>query len=64
MVKPVIEEQMDSNSSSRGKYEIFSPDEKAKIWKRAAEFGVLAIIRHFSKKYPDYVLKEGVEKQV
>ena len=58
-VKPVIEEQMDGNSSSRGKYEIFSPDEKAKIGKRAAEFGVLATIRHFSKKYPDRVLKEA-----
>ena len=58
-MKPVIEEQMDGNSSSRGKYEIFSPDEKAKIGKRAAEFGVLATICHFSKKYLDRVLKEA-----
>ena len=59
MVKPVIEEQIDGNWSSRGKYEMFSPDEKAKIGKRAAEHGVLATIHHFSKIYPDRVLKES-----
>ena len=59
MVKPVIEEQIDGNCSSRGKYEIFSPDEKAKIGKRAAEHGVLATIRHFSKICPDHVLQLG-----
>ena len=62
MVRPVIEEQIDDNcskKSSRGKYEIFSPDEKAKIGKRAAEHGVLSTIRHFSKIYPDCALNES-----
>lgn len=62
MVRPVIEEQIDDNcskKSSRGKYEIFSPDKKAKIGKRAAEHGVLSTIRHFSKIYPDRALNES-----
>ena len=62
LVQPIIDEQIDPgtcSSSSRGRYEVFSSDEKAKIGKRAAEYGVLASIRHFSKIYPDRVLKES-----
>ena len=48
-----------SKQSSRGKYEILLPDKKVKIRKRAAEHGVLATIRHFSKIYLDRALNES-----
>ena len=41
LVQPIIDEQIDlgaCSSSSRGRYEVFLPDEKAKIGKRAAEY--------------------------
>ena len=41
----------------KGKYEIFPPDEKAKIGKTAAEHGVLSTIHHFSKIYLDRALR-------
>ena len=62
LVQPIIDEQIDldaCSSSSRGRYEVFLPDEKAKIGKRVAEYGVLASICHFSKIYLDLVLKES-----
>ena len=65
MVKSVIEEQIDGNCSkmsSRGKYEIFSPDEKAKIGKRAAEHSILAKIHYFSNIYPDRTVRRWKNK--
>ena len=64
VVKPIVEEAMKAEAKgnslgSRGKYEIFSADEKAMIGKRAAEHGVLSTIRHFSKVYPNRDLKES-----
>ena len=61
IVKPVFEEQIDGNCSkmsSRGKYEIFSPDEKAKIGKRAVEHSNLAKIHYFSNICPDRALNK------
>ena len=49
----------DKSKSVRGAYEKFSADEKATIGKQAAEHGVLATIRHFSKIYPDHPPKES-----
>ena len=39
-------------SSRRGAYEHFTPKEKARIGKRAAEHGVTATLRFFSKAFP------------
>ena len=70
VVEPLVEKASDECSSSvkdksksvRGAYEKFSADEKATIGKRAAEHGVLATIRHFSKIYPDCPLKESTDR--
>ena len=67
VVEPLVEKASDECSSSvkdksksvRGAYEKFSTDEKATIGKQAAEHGVLATIRHFSKIYSDRPLKES-----
>ena len=64
VVKSIVEEAMKveakgNSLGSRGKYEIFSADEKTMIGKRAAEHGILSTIRHFSKVYPNRVLKES-----
>ena len=39
-------------SSKRGHYDFYSPEEKAHIARRAAEHGVTATIRWYSRKYP------------
>ena len=67
VVEPLIEKASDECSSSakdkgksvRGAYEKFSADEKAVIGRRAAEYGVSATTRHFSKIYADRPLKES-----
>ena len=61
-MKPIVEEAMKAEAkgnslSFREKYEIFSPDEKAMMGKRAAEDGVLSTI--FSQIYPKRILKEA-----
>ena len=42
-----------------GMYEKFSADEKARVAKRAAEYGVFSTVRHLAKIWPDCPLKEG-----
>ena len=46
-------------TAKRGRYEHFTPEEKAVMGKRAAEFGVTASLHYFSKKYPDRSIKES-----
>ena len=62
-VKKVIStnaSEEDSACSSRhGAYEHFTPKEKARIGKRAAEHGVTATVRLFSKAFPVRPLKES-----
>ena len=58
-IKPVVETIMDKGQATRGTYEKFSADEKARVAKRAAEYGVLSTVRHFAKIWPDSPLKEG-----
>ena len=49
-VKPVVETIMDKGTATtRGTYEKFSADEKTRVAKRAAEYGVLSTVRHFAK---------------
>ena len=52
MVKRAIEP-----ARKRGSYDSFTPEEKARIAKRASEHGVTAAIRYFSKVHPS--LKES-----
>ena len=62
-VTKVLEEELDQKDatpkSARGEYERFTPEEKARIGKRAAEHGVPAAIRYFSKVFPGRSLKES-----
>ena len=58
-VKPVVETIMHRGQTTRGTYEKFSADEKARVAKHTAEYGVLSTIRHFAKIWPDRPLKEG-----
>ena len=58
-IKPVVDTIMDKGKATRGTYEKFSSDEKARVAKRAAEHGVLSTVRHFAKIWPDRPLKEG-----
>ena len=43
--------------AKRGPYAKFTAEQRAEIGKRAAEYGIVAAIRYYSKKYPD--LKES-----
>ena len=59
-VKPVVETLMEKGkAAARGPYENFSADEKARVAKRTAEYGVLSTVRHFSKIWSERPLKEG-----
>ena len=62
-VTKVLEEELDQKDatpkSAHGEYEHFTPEEKARIGKRAAEHGVTAAIRYFSKVFPGRSLKES-----
>ena len=48
-----------SGIHTRGPYEHFTTDEKAKIGKKAAEIGVAATVKLFSKQFHGRVLKEN-----
>ena len=50
---------MDKGKATRGTYEKFSANEKARVAKRTAEYGVLSTVRHFAKIWPERPLKEG-----
>ena len=44
---------------TRGSYEQFTAEEKARIGKRAAEHGVTSTVRYFNKVFSDRVVKES-----
>ena len=44
---------------THGPYEHFTPDEKATVGKKAAEIGVAATVKSFSKQFHSRVLKEN-----
>ena len=48
-----------TSTYNRGTYERFTAEEKAKIGRRAAEHGVTASVRYFSKVFPGRSLKES-----
>ena len=39
--------------AKRGPYTKFTAEQTAEIGKRAADYGIVAAIRYYSKKYPD-----------
>ena len=45
-------------NGKRGPYTHLIPEQKYRIGKRAAEFGVTSTLRHYSKTFPDLSLKE------
>ena len=47
----------------RGRYHSFTEKEKARIAKRAAEYGVTNAIKHFSKEFVDRQLKESTVRE-
>ena len=63
-IKPVVETIMDKGQATRGTYENFPADEKARVATRAAEYGVLSTVRHVAKIWPDRpeALKEGTAR--
>ena len=40
-------------AQKRGSYTKFTAEQRGEIGKRAAEYGIVAAIRYYSKKYPD-----------
>ena len=56
-VEKVIKEP-GTEKQKRGPYMKFSSSQRALIAKRASEHGVTSSMRHFSKKYPEFELKE------
>lgn len=46
-------------TGKQGQYLSYTDEEKAKITKRAAEFGVINTLNFFSKEYSDHPLKES-----
>lgn len=53
------ENAADTQKTSRGQYLSYTDKERARIAKRASEFGVTNTIRHFSKEFADRPLKES-----
>ena len=51
-------------TQKRGRYHSYTEEEKARIAKRAAEFGVASTIRHFSKEFVDRQLKESTVREL
>ena len=58
-VKRVINQSNKNPVSKHGACEHFTSEEKAMIAKQAAEYGVTASVRHFSKLFPGHSLKES-----
>lgn len=60
-VKPLLDSgsAKEEGCTSRGKYSVYTEDEKLKIAKRAAEMGVTNTIRHFRKEFVKRPLKES-----
>ena len=49
-----------AKETKRGKYDHYTPEEKAEISKRAVEHGIAATIRFYSRKHPERpALKES-----
>ena len=44
---------------TRGSYEQFTAEEKARIGKRAAKHGIASTVRYFNKVFSDRVIKES-----
>ena len=66
VVKNVISEATAGTSEGlkgslkeRGPYVQFTPEEKARIGKRAAEYGVASTVRHFKRTFSDREVKES-----
>ena len=66
MVKNVIlkvtagtSEGLKESSKERGPYVQFTPEEKARIGKRATEYGVASTVRHFKRTFSDHKVKES-----
>ena len=57
-VKDLVD-AMPSGSRKRGPYQNYTDEKKVQIVKRAAEFGVMNILRHFGKQFADRPLKES-----
>ena len=57
-VRPLLDGQP-SDSNGRGKYLVYTEEEKLKVAKRASEMGVTNTIRHFKKDFSDRPLKES-----
>lgn len=67
-VESLLTQGQDGSSSAqstrkRGRYHSYTEEEKARIAKRAAEFGVASTIRHFSKEFVDRQLKESTVRE-
>jgi len=57
-VRDVLDKSSDGKKSQRGSYQILTPAQKLLIGQRAAEYGTMAAIKFFVKKYPELSLKE------
>ncbi len=51
LVKPLLEKQDDQSGTSRGQYESFTPEEKAKIAKCAIDVGVTRVLHFLLSKH-------------
>ena len=60
-VKQILDKanKPEENLAKCGAYEHFTPEEKAQIGKRAAEYGVTASLRYYSRAFPGQSLKES-----
>ena len=47
------------SSKEWGPYVQFTPEEKARIWKHAAEYGVASTVRHFKRTFSEREVKEN-----
>ena len=63
-VKQILDKanKPEENLAKCGAYEHFTPEEKAQIGKRAAEYGVTASLRYYSRAFPGRSLKESTVK--
>jgi len=57
-VRDILDKLSDGKKSQRGSYQILTPAQKLLVGQRAAEYGMMAAIKFFTKKYPELSLKE------
>jgi len=58
-VNKAVKDAISQSTKAHGPYMQFTAEEKARMGKRAAEFGIASTVRYFNKIYSDREVKEN-----